>query len=706
MEKAKSIRAVIYARTSGDDNDLESLKAKKEGRKSKRRAQSESIAEQIKACEERSKKLGHDLIGTFQDPGVSGRTYPTGYEIPDLAFEDYFNAHIKRAGKRSRNDLGKLLDTKHIDVIIVRDIYRLLRPAFQSHLGNHLWQILTRRKIKIHSISDGDIDSSKFEDLMITNLKLQIADQAKRSEVEASIRSLRKKKDDGELASGVKCFGFRSRKGEVQQVDPVPDELRIVRLIFDRFLGGMNMSEIARRLNDIDHVHTIRGKRWTVHQIRKVLLRPWYAGMMLNTRGELIESKVFPIGNKAIVKPDEFYRVMAQFDKRKKFEVRTERDAEREAKQANEGKPNRGGSKLGVRHDRGPIHPFTGLLKCCCCGRHLYAMPIKNTYYSEKIVVRSVHYVCKTPFYTEDPKFDECSRVRIKELYPQKSLELGIKPNGYGLIEALFPLLFQGYVRRYIQQTSNLSHLLDIKSQLDSQLSRIKEHELELFDQQENGAVDKEQFDIGMARNRERKTEIRNRLNGIEQEIAALDTGKASVPHDIYTDPDKVPLEELQILAHETFREIIVYPDRIRVVLRQVDEATKKHHEFEIGRIRTRNSRDLPFYKGRISGPEITAKTRIGVMYFNKSTQLGVYLPVRILYQDPTMEVLSVGLNTSIDKKRAEAFPEPTDGDKWLEEMLGPVPSYQRKLETNSEAFFTASPLNRPPKKIKPVVFQ
>ena len=29
MEKAKAIKAVIYARTSGDDNDLESLKAKR-----------------------------------------------------------------------------------------------------------------------------------------------------------------------------------------------------------------------------------------------------------------------------------------------------------------------------------------------------------------------------------------------------------------------------------------------------------------------------------------------------------------------------------------------------------------------------------------------------------------------------------------------------------------------------------------------------
>ena len=691
----KIIRAALYQRTSGDDNDLPSLKAKRENKPSTRNAHSLSIEEQVKQCEALCKQHGYTVIGNFQDPNISGRTYPTGYEIPDRAFNKYFEEHINRPNKRTRSGLGALFDTKGIDFIIVRDIFRLLRPTLRSHLDNHIWQFLEEHKIKIHSCSDGIIDADKYEDLMITGMKLQGADKSKRDEVASSRKSLRNKKDAGQLASGVKCIGYRSRPGVAQKVDAVPEELKIVRVIFTEFLGGQNMSAIARHLNDVRGFTTLTGKRWTIHQVRKVLMRPWYAGLMFDTQGNLIPSQVFT-DELVIIKPSEFYQAQALFRRNKSYEQRSEKDVQREHRQLLENKPLRGGSHLGIIHDRGRIHPFTGILKCPHCKRHLYAMAVVNKYQQGTLPIKYHHYVCKTPFFTKDSSVAKCSRVRIKEYYPQECLDIGVVPNGNGLIECLFPLMFHGFIKHYIQRTSNQADLIAVRTHLEHDLERITAHQLTLFSQQEEGIIDAEQFTLGMKRARERTEMYRKQLVDIEQQLAGLISGAAVVPKDFFDDPRKINLEEMRALAHATFKEIWVDEDHIRVILKATIETPGTNPELIIPRMRHRNSRDLPFWKARISSKEISPNTRIGIAYYNKSTQSGVYQPVEVLYRDEHIEVLIVGSNTSVDKKRAEEPPKPSYGDKFVKNIFGPPPTYQRSLEVDSKTFFTVSPLNKP----------
>ena len=690
----KLVRAALYQRTSGDDNDLASLKAKMENQPSTRNAHSLSIEEQVKQCEALCKQHGYTVVGTFQDPNLSGRTYPTGHEIPDRAFDKYFDAHINRPNKRTRPGLGALFDTKGIDFIIVRDIYRLIRPTFQSHLGNHVWQYLTDHKVKIHSCADGIIDSNKFEDLMLTNLKLQIADQSKRDEVESSTKSLRNKKNAGQLASGVKCIGYRSQKGEPQKVDAVPEELVTVRLIFTEYLAGRNMSEIARHLNDTKRLTTFTGKRWTLHLIRKVLRRPWYAGLMRNTSGDLIQSQIFT-NELVIVKPEEFYLVRAKLQQSRKHEYRTERDIQRENRQLLENKPLRGGSRLGKVHDRGRIHPFTGLLKCPHCMKNLYAMPVTNFYQKGTLPVRYHHYLCRTPFFTKDPAFEKCNHVRIKEYYPKECLDIGVIPKGNGIIEGLFPLVFHGFIKHYIQKTSNQSNLIVVKAQLESDVERVKAHQLSLLRQQEEETIDAEQYALGMKQARERTAQYRKRLADVEQQLAGLISDDAVVPKDFFDNPSKINLEEMRELAHATFKEIWVDEDHIRLVLKASIENPGINPELIIPRMRHGNARDLPFWKARISSKEISPNTRIGIAYFNKSTESGVYLPVDVLYRDDHIEVLTIGSNTGIDKKQSEEPPIPLEGENLIKSIFGPPPTYQRILETDSYAFFTASPLNK-----------
>ena len=96
--------------------------------------------------------------------------------------------------------------------------------------------MLSKRKILVHSVEDGDVASDKYEDLMITNIKLQIADQAQKQELEAAKRSLRAKRNAGYLTAGVGCFGLESIG--YQKVGVKPNELKVVRFIYDQYPGG------------------------------------------------------------------------------------------------------------------------------------------------------------------------------------------------------------------------------------------------------------------------------------------------------------------------------------------------------------------------------------------------------------------------------------------------------------------------------------
>jgi DNA invertase Pin-like site-specific DNA recombinase len=704
-QKEKPLRAVIYCRTSGDDSDLAKQRAREElkkleavnangpnakpakmkdlVRKKAKEVQKISIEEQRKLCAERCEKLGFEIIGEpLVDNGLSGRTYPKGFELADPAFDDYFDAHIKKVSKRVRPALGDVFNLKNIDVIVVRDIYRLLRPAFQSHLQNHLWQLLTRRKIKIHSVSDGDIDTNKFEDLMITNLKLQIADQAKRQELAASIRSLHALKDDGKLASGVKCYGLQSRSGEAQTVDKIDDELKIVRIIYDKYLSGMTIFAIARYLNDDLKKLTREGFRWTVHAVRKVLLRPWYCGLQHNTDGELIESQVFPSGADATITKDEYYRVRASFDKRKQFTAPPTTDPET-------GKiiP---GPKVGSRRENSLCHPFSGLMKCGICGKNLRISQVINKYYDGKVPVKQFYYICKTDHDTQAEEFKDCKRVRIKECYPQEALALVSAPSGYGLVECLFPLIFGGYINQFVAQVHGATELTDKQSYLNFELGEMAEYENRLLGQFESKAIDDEQFKMGMKRCREKKDGFKKQLLEVERGLARIYAEKVSVPQDLFDEHTKMPRETIQELAHATFEEILVYPDKITVVFKKIDPKTREGCRFDIHRHRSRNARDLPFWSARINHANLSKDTKIGVAYFYRSTLKGYYRKIDMPYHDGNLEVITLGINQSIDKKRAPIpLPALTWMDAWLKDKFGVMPGYKPTLKVNSTTFFS-----------------
>lgn len=691
LKKKRKLRAAIYARTSADDKDLSKDKKKS----SSRRALRQSIDEQVNACLEDCKRNGYIIdqeIDVYCDPDFSGRTYPEGFaKDDDKAFEAYFNERIHRKNKKYRPALGKLLSrAKDYDIILVRDIYRLLRPAFRSYLDDHLWQFFSEQSIQIHSLEDGTINSNKFEDLMITNLKLQIADQAKRQEAEAAKRSLKALKDDGKLASGVKCYGFEPSQIEAQKAIPVKSEMKTVRFIFDKYIEGNSVLEITRLLNldQKTHVPWVKSRKnpesepqrkwkedWNSKIVRNILLRPYYAGLQFNSEGVIIKSKVFPQEPDSIITIDEYYSVRAMFT------AREEKEEKRNKQGGSSAGTQRTRYKGKIKKEKPVIHILSGLLKCGVCGKSLYISQTSNPYYGKK-PVKVYAYICRTPQEVETKiTKNSCHKVRILEEYPLEAINQVESPTGNGLVDALFPLLFRGYILQYEKETSPISTLQSKKDVLGVRFEELKSVEKRAFAKLIDGPMSDEQFDSIMEGYRKERETLKQQLAELDAQIKTTTLAGITVPKDKFIVPGKVSRETLRDLALMTFKEIIVYPLKIIVVM-------KDGHWFEIDRLKRQNSRILPFWKARISTEHLTSDTQIGIAYYYKSTDKNLYSPVTTLYADEHMEILTLGSNDSIDAHRYDLRTESTRLSTMLKKTFGESPGYKRELEINSQAFF------------------
>jgi len=331
-ERAPAKKAFIYCRTSEDSEQEDGKKV--------------SIETQEKSGLELAKRHGYKVLHVFKDRNRSGRTYPTGLSIPDKAVDAYCNECGFSLTNRTRNGLGELLQKiKDVDVIIVRNADRLMRPLPVSKLDAQILEILQEHKIIIHSHDDNIIDPNNPDHILIFKLMSTISGkgvQDRRDETKAAIRELR---DTGKLYFPPYFYGFRSNGH--QKVYRVEDEITIVQRIFKDFLGdkglndGKSLKAIARELND-ENIPTLRerGKEipgdnqkfsdrvlikvgkgkdgkahWLDSSIRSILTRTHYAGFQYKSNGtEMVDVAAY---HPRVVSKEMFKKVQDKLEQRK-----------------------------------------------------------------------------------------------------------------------------------------------------------------------------------------------------------------------------------------------------------------------------------------------------------------------------------------------------------------------------------------------------
>lgn len=190
----------------------------------------------------------HKLVTIYSDGAKSGTLDPT--ERPGLL------------------DALRALERGEGEALVVADIDRLARTlTVQEAILAQVWKL----GATIHTIH-GEVLQDDADDPMRTFVR-QVMGAVAQLERALVIKRLRNgraaKAEQGGRAVGAPPYGFRAVDGELE---PDPDEQRVLRRLRKWHDQGVTLADMARRLN-ADGVPSRQGKLWHPMTIKRVLER-------------------------------------------------------------------------------------------------------------------------------------------------------------------------------------------------------------------------------------------------------------------------------------------------------------------------------------------------------------------------------------------------------------------------------------------------
>lgn len=212
------------------------------------------------------RREGLELIGSFQDPGVSG-TVPLE-ERPGLS-QALVCAMTKGAG-----------------VLVVARHDRLARDTLVALLIERSFADAGMRIMYADS-SNGQSDSDRFTRTILH----AAAEQAKREVVRrlAAGRQVKAAMRPGSYVGGRPPYGYRAQGHELV-IDP--DQAELVKRIFALASDGMSIRRIASRLDDED-----AKRRWHRTAVERILKRDIY---MREKPGRIVDARLWHASRRAL----------------------------------------------------------------------------------------------------------------------------------------------------------------------------------------------------------------------------------------------------------------------------------------------------------------------------------------------------------------------------------------------------------------------
>lgn len=235
-----------------------------------------------------------------------------------------------------------------IDMVITKSLTRFAR--------NTVTLLATVRELKLLGVDvyfekENLHTLSSDGELMLT-LLASFAQEESRSASENQKWRIQKMFEEGRPNTG-RMLGYRLVDGVLQIV---PEEAEIVRMIFADFLSGMGKNAIARKLNQMG-ITSLNNNVWRDNSVYSILKNEKYTGNMLLQKTYRLDhiSKKYMINHgeatqfyvenshEAIISEDLFEETQQELERRAKLH------------------------KVSATNE--PKHCFTGLIRCCLCGR-------------------------------------------------------------------------------------------------------------------------------------------------------------------------------------------------------------------------------------------------------------------------------------------------------------------------------------------------
>lgn len=194
---------------------------------------------------------------------------------PQHVYKDNSASAWKRNRKRPRWDamLGAI-ERGEIQAIVVYHGDRLIRQPYDLEM---LINLADQKGIKLASPT-GTRDLDNSDDRFILRIE---AAQACRESDNTSRRTKnghRRRREQGRVRAGGR--GGRAFAFETNGLTHIEDEKAVLRELARRVLAGERVGELARELNERAAVFPPTGGRWQHATIKKMLMRPRYAGLL------------------------------------------------------------------------------------------------------------------------------------------------------------------------------------------------------------------------------------------------------------------------------------------------------------------------------------------------------------------------------------------------------------------------------------------
>ena len=258
--------------------------------------------------------------------------YYTNYIQKNPAWEYaglYADEGISATNTKHRDAFNRMISdalSGKIDLIVTKSVSRFARNTVDS--------LTTVRKLKEKGIEvyfeKENIYTLDSKGELLITIMSSLAQEESRSISENVTWGQRKRFADGKVSLPYKHFlGYK--RGENGLPEIVPEEAEIIRLIYRSFINGMTPYRIAKILTD-KGIPTPGGKtKWQSSTIESILINEKYKGSallqkqftvdFLTKKRKLNEGEIpqYYIENshEAIISPDEFELVQAEFLRRK-----------------------------------------------------------------------------------------------------------------------------------------------------------------------------------------------------------------------------------------------------------------------------------------------------------------------------------------------------------------------------------------------------
>lgn len=243
----------IYCRISkavkNDEDDIDTL----------------GVERQEQLCRDLAQRLNLDVTDVYVDNNLSGK------------------AGVKRP--QYERLITDILDGK-ITTVLSWKTDRLSRDRLALQV---FYQLLRDQDAKLHTDQEGPIHLDTPDGALMAGIRAELAQYERAVTAERVKAQKRQKAQRGDVLPGrYRMFGYADKQRSA--VDPV--ESVAVQALFDDYLAGVSIRQLAKRLN-LQGIASTGGRRWDSKSVSALLRHAAYAGLR-EFNGEIVAKGKWP----------------------------------------------------------------------------------------------------------------------------------------------------------------------------------------------------------------------------------------------------------------------------------------------------------------------------------------------------------------------------------------------------------------------------